>query len=131
MTPGLRPAPIAAAVALGILLVVNPTPSLAADPESTASSQAAAQEEAMWVGRLTEARATLRAARARHAEAEHAWRDARQRTYPRGEARAELRGELDAAEAALAEAEAAYPRVLEDARRAGVSAGALRPFETP
>ena len=105
--------------------------SLRAEPPAALDEEAAAQLEVTWVERLGEARSQLSAARERAAQAEHAYRDMRQRDYPRGEARVEIEEELAAARLALEEAEAAYPRLLDEAREAGVPPGTLRPFEAP
>jgi hypothetical protein len=67
-------------------------------------------------------------AREQVAVAQRAYRDARKRRR-RGAERAELLAELENAEQALAEAEAALPTLLEEARRAGVPPGVLREFE--
>lgn len=104
--------------------------SLRAEPPA-ALDEEAAQLEATWVERLGEARSQLSAARERAAQAEHAYRDMRQRDYPRGEARVEIEEELADARLALEETEAAYPRLLDEAREAGVPPGTLRPFEAP
>ncbi len=54
---------------------------------------------------------------------------AKRRRYPRGEALREKIDALEAAREAGAKAEALIPELLDNARRAGVSPGALREFE--
>jgi len=86
-------------------------------------------EQADWVQRLEEARVNLRRAETRLSEAEFAYQDWRQRKRPRGAKKAELVAEIDSARRSLGELRALYPQLLESARQAGVSPGALRPLE--
>ena len=67
--------------------------------------------------------------RHRTPSAHDAYADWRQRKYPRGVRKEKLVQEVADAEVALAEAEAAWQALLEDARRAGVPPGVLRDYE--
>ena len=97
---------------------------------------AAAQEEpsqealvADWQQRLDDAQEGLRAAREHVQQAELALGDARQRRRPRGELLGKLYDELPAAREDLAQREAQWPALLEEARRAGVPPVVLREYE--
>jgi len=83
-----------------------------------------ASEEAVrarWLERLAEARARAAAARDRYATAQAAEAKQRQRRYPRGEAKAALQRELEAARLELEEALQALEATQAAAARAGVS----------
>lgn len=108
-------------LALGLLLAG--TPGVAAPP---LDSDASREERAMWEQRLRDARAALAAARARHEAAELAYKHMRHRDRARGEARAAILEEREAARRALEEAEARLEALPEAARRAGVPPGWLR-----
>ncbi len=82
-----------------------------------------------WRDRLADARAAIEASQERLANAQQALGDARQRHRPRGEQKAKLYAELEAAEAELAEREKAWPDLLEEARRNGAPPALLREFE--
>jgi hypothetical protein len=79
--------------------------------------------------RLDEAHAELQDARRRVEAAQDAYADWRQRKYPRGVRKEKLVQEVADAEVALAEAQAAWQAIQEDARRAGVPPGVLRDYE--
>lgn len=114
------------ALALGLAVAVSGL----AWAEAT-ESPAAQDPTAAWEETLEGARAELVGAQARLAKAEAAYQDWRQRKYPRGARKAELLAEIEEARSGLADAEAAYPEVLETLRRAGAPAGLLRRFERP
>jgi hypothetical protein len=78
---------------------------------------------------LDDALQRLARARQRHAEAESAYENWRQRKWPRGDAKAEMLTEREAARAEWQEARADLPRVIERARRDGLPPGELRPYE--
>jgi malate synthase len=84
---------------------------------------------AAWRAKLDEAHAALQDARRRFEAAHDAYADWRQRKYPRGVRKEKLVQEVADAEIALAEAEAAWQALQEDARRAGVPPGVLRDYE--
>jgi malate synthase len=84
---------------------------------------------AAWRERLGEAHAAREDARHRVETAHDAYADWRQRKYPRGVRKEKLVQEVADAELALAEAQAAWEALQEDARRAGVPPGVLRDYE--
>lgn len=84
-----------------------------------------------WVRALEENANRMLAAEGKVAALQRRVSEARRRHYPRGEALGALERELEDAREELEAARGERPRLLEDARRAGVSAGALRPFEPP
>ncbi len=110
---------LALGLALGVLLASHPATAM--DPD----------ELARWEQTLSELQNDLVEARARVREATIAYQEARVRKYPRGERRAELIAQLEAAKKRLAEAELALPEMLEKARRAGVPPVVLSRFENP
>jgi hypothetical protein len=93
-----------------------------------ASVEDAEREHERWIVRLTQRQDELRAARLRAERAEDAYRDWRQRKWPRGEEKEAMLAELAEAKEALRIAERRLPRDLEAARRAGVPPGHLRRF---
>ncbi len=97
-----------------------------ASPAATVENGEVEIEE--WRQRLLEGHERLESARARALEAKYAHRDGRQRRR-RGAEKAQLTVALEAAEKELAAAEAEFPVLLEQARRAGVPPGVLREFE--
>jgi len=138
-------------------LVLAPAPAAAqdlgyADPVATAAQEAGGDEpaappaaeepgdadddagsgeddlEAYWDQRLARARQRIEIARERMAKADAEYSRARHDQYPRGEALAEIEERHRAAERELRAAEAALPRLVEQARRAGVSPGVLREY---
>jgi hypothetical protein len=86
-------------------------------------------EWSAWQERIDEARLALSQAERRSEAADLAVQKMRHRRKPRGEARETLFAERDAARAARADAEQALEELLEQARRAGVPPGRLRPAE--
>jgi hypothetical protein len=100
-------------------------------PRSAFEAEAEAAEEAWqsWIPTLEAGRDKLVAARARVVELEEAVGRSSHRRYPRGEKKAEWLAELAEAREALAEAEAEYPELLEEARRGGVPPGILADYE--
>ena len=84
---------------------------------------------AAWRTKLDEAQAALQDARGRFEAAHDAYADWRQRKYPRGVRKEKLVQEVADAEVALAEAQAAWQALQEDARSAGVPPGVLRDYE--
>jgi hypothetical protein len=89
------------------------------------------QVVAVWTNRLETEYALLLAARARLRDAETALGDARQRRSPRGTKLAALREEELRAAEELSQREAAWPELLEEARRASVPPAVLREYEEP
>jgi len=87
-----------------------------------------AELEAYWERRLSHARQRIALARERAAKAEADYSRARHDGHPRGEALDEIKERHDAALTERREAEAALPRLVELARRAGVAPGVLREF---
>lgn len=82
-----------------------------------------------WVPRLAEALAARDDARTRVIAGEAALSSARHRHHPRGKALEKVEKDLDDARKDLAAAEERFPELVEQARQAGVSPTALRPFE--
>jgi hypothetical protein len=93
----------------------------------------AAQQESLpdgaWATRLSEATLRRDAALMRLARDERTLRTARHRKYPRGEALRTVERNVEQARARLSATEQELPELLEHARRAGVSAAVLGPFE--
>ena len=103
-----------------------------ASPASFAEDGAPARGgEIDWELRLSDLQRDLQLAQQRVVDATDAYRNWRQKKHPRGAKKADLLAEIEAAELELADLEAAWPEELEKARRAGLSPGALRRFETP
>lgn len=101
-----------------------------ADAGSTTPGAAAATAEARaWTQRLATAHGELEASRARVVSAQAAVDEARSRHWPLGDALAKLEQQLADAKQKLATEESAWPELLEEARRAGVPAEVLRPYE--
>jgi hypothetical protein len=116
-------------ILFAFLLIPLPSPAQQTPTASASPVEATtAAEIDQWRDTLGEASARVDAAREQVATAESAYRDARKRRR-RGAQRADLLAALEAAQTELAEAEAALPALLEEARRAGVPAGVLREFE--
>jgi hypothetical protein len=115
------------AVTLAFLLLASFAGFAEEPPAATARTQG--QIDAQWSERLAEAKETLAAARERAALAEARWGEARQRKRPRGEEREAIETELAEAREALAEAEAALPALVEEARRDGASAAVWTPYD--
>jgi chromosome segregation ATPase len=114
-------------------LLILPLPSTAQQNPPVAASPAspagiADEEIEAWREKLVEARERVEEAGEQLTAAQEAYRDARKRRRRGGE-RAELLDALKAAEQELADAEAALPELLEEARRDGVPPGVLSEFE--
>lgn len=118
----------ALALWLGALFVAAPVPARA-DAGSGSSAAAMDPVSASWSARLAKAHAKLEAARAEVVSAQAALDRARNRQYPVGAPLAKLEETLADAKQTLATREAEWPQLLEDARRAGVLAEVLRPYE--
>jgi len=114
-------------------LLLFPLPSLAqASPPAAAApanpSGISPEEIEEWRETLLEAQGRVDAAQKDVAVAEQAFRKARHRNR-RGSERGDLLVTLQAAEQELEDAEAELPRLLDEARRAGVPPGVRREFE--
>jgi hypothetical protein len=94
-----------------------------ADPE--------AEERATWEQAVRDARAALAAAQERHAAADRAYRQMRHHHRGRGEKKAEILAEREAAAQELAEAQERLEALPEEARRAGVPPGWLQLDDEP
>jgi len=86
-------------------------------------------EQQAWAQQLAEAQQDVDSARARVERLEAAYAEAQHSGHPRGEARAELEKNLARARRDLEEAREAMPRLVEEARRAGVYPQVLRPYK--
>lgn len=110
------------------------TPLLAQPPASPAPEEPAAtaeeDSEAAWVKRLDEAAARLAGAQRQVEQLEGAKGKGASRRYPRGDAKAKYLDDLEAAHTELADARAALPELVEEARRAGIPNGVLDRYET-
>lgn len=84
-----------------------------------------------WVERLEEVQQEWHELEAHAADLTAAYSRARRNRQPRGEARAALTQELAETRASLEALREAWPRLLEQARRDGVSPGVLASFEPP
>jgi hypothetical protein len=123
-----RPLPILLASAL----LLAPATGLAQAATPAAGLEADASRDPLLESRrrdLDDALQRLAKARQRHARAESAYEDWRQRKWPRGEAKAQMLAEREAARAEWEEARGDLPRVIERARRDGLPPGELRPYE--
>jgi hypothetical protein len=83
-------------------------------------------QKAQWIDRLSEKQSEVANAKARHAQALAAYQRMRTRNTSRGQKRVFAVEEMKAAEAALADAEAALEGTLAEARREGVPPGWIR-----
>ena len=92
------------------------------------SDRPVSPEHERWIAKLTQRQEELASARVRAERAEAAYRDWRQRNYPRGAAKEAMLTELEEAREALRIAERRLPKDLEAARRDGVPPGTLRRF---
>jgi hypothetical protein len=81
-----------------------------------------------WQERLARAQQRIELARERADEAEAEYARARHDGYPRGEALSEIKERHHATQRELRMAEEALPRLVEQARRAGVPPGVLRDY---
>jgi len=84
--------------------------------------------ETYWHQRLARAAKRIEIAREKAADAEADYSRARHDRNPRGEALAAIQATHAASERELREAESALPRLVEQARRAGVTPGVLRDY---
>jgi len=84
--------------------------------------------ETYWSQRLARAAKRIEIAREKAADAEADYSRARHDRNPRGEALAAIQATHAASERELREAESALPRLVEQARRAGVTPGVLRDY---
>jgi len=133
---GRRPTPCTLAALLAVALLA---PGAAAAGEAAAEGGPAAAapegpatggagEEKPWEERLAEAAARIEAAEARLEKAEAAYSRARHDDHPRGEALEAIEREYAEAGRELEAARSALPELVEEARRAGVPPGVLRPY---
>ena len=106
---------------------------LAAGAAPLSAQQVADVDDAVaiaeWRTKLDDARVALEEARHRYEAAHDAYADWRQRKIPRGVRKEQLVREVAEAETALAETQAAWQGLQEEARRAGVPPGVLRDYE--
>lgn len=86
-------------------------------------------QQKMWADRLAEAQQAIDEASSRVTRLEHAYSEAQHRQYPRGRDRGVLVADLAQARKDLEEARQALPRLVEEARRAGVYPEVLRPYK--
>lgn len=84
-----------------------------------------------WIQKLDEAKARLAAAKADVSRYEAVQSHASARRYPSGEPKEKFLSDLENARKELDEAQREFPRLLEEARRAGVDPGVLRRYEEP
>jgi len=104
-------------------------PAVAEDGAAGAEEGAAGADlESYWSQRLARAQQRIDLARERVEKTDAAYSRARHDRNPRGGALEEVKERRTAAERELASAEAALPRLVEQARRAGVPAGVLRDY---
>lgn len=119
-------------VCLALLVCTCAPPPSAAEPEEPGAAATGPSDNdartQKWDERLAEARDRISRARLRAAKAEAAYARARHDGHPRGEALAEIEQEWNAAAEELQAARTALPELLEEARRAGVEPGVLRPY---
>lgn len=113
---------LAACVAAVGLLAASPA--FAADGDTVASPES-------WVQEVHDAREALVEARVRVDRAVEAYQQVRHRRRQRGELKADVIAELEAAKAALPLAQARLDAALAGARRAGVAPGLLRADPSP
>jgi hypothetical protein len=109
-----------------LLLLALASPLAAAEPEDAA----AAERDAKWASRLIDAQVRIDEARQHVVAATAAVSEARHRKHPRGAALAKIEEQREKAEQELADAEAAFPELLEQARSEGVSQTVLLRFES-
>jgi septal ring factor EnvC (AmiA/AmiB activator) len=119
----------AMALGLGALVVAPPVPARADAGSGAGAAAAMDPVSADWSARLAKAHAKLEAARTQVVSAQAALDRARNRQYPTGAPLAKLEQDLADAKQTLATREAEWPQLLEEARRAGVLAEVLRPYE--
>jgi hypothetical protein len=104
----------------------EPPPCEAVDAEPEGQPEASDAEG--WAAALAEAQAKLDRAKSRLAEADAGYGSARSRQKPRGASLRERIAERDAARLEYARARCVLPKLVENARRAGVSAEVWRSY---
>jgi hypothetical protein len=114
---------IALALAALLLVAADTDTELPHDPRYLPPA-----EQHAWAERLAEADHAVSAARAAVSRLEASYAEARHSHHPRGEDLGELKQGLAEAKVALEEARAELPRLVEEARRAGVYPEVLRPY---
>lgn len=121
----------AALLLAGTLLVplALPAPVRAGAADGAAGAAAASEQAQAWAKRLADAHAKLEAARAEVISAQAAVDRARNRHWPLGDPLAKLEQDLVDAKQKRDTLEADWPDLLEEARRSGVPAEVLRPYE--
>jgi hypothetical protein len=97
-------------------------------PEPESPSLEAPSLEAYWGRRLSHAQQRVALARERAEKAEAAYSRARHDGHPRGAALEEIKAKHSAAEVERLDSEAALPKLVEQARRAGVAPGVLSEY---
>jgi len=123
-------------MALGLSVTIaaplSAQPPAAPAPEgATAGTPNAGDDESGWIHRLDEAAQRLVLAQKNLDRLDNAKGKGAARRYPRGDAKAKYLDQLDAAKKELAEAQEALPKLVEEARRAGIPNGTLDPYENP
>jgi len=115
------------ALALGGALALIAGPAPAQDEPRDPRYLPPAEQEA-WAERLAEAQARVESARESVTTLELAYFEMRHEDHPRGEPRQKLVADLEDAREELAAAKADKTELVEEARRAGVLPGVLRPY---
>lgn len=103
-----------------------PPASAQSDPELSAASQRADDRYAHWTARIDVARERIGVAEASLAVWDESYAQMIQSDYPRGDARQKLIDSRDRARDRVASEKARLPRMIEEAKRAGVPAGVLQ-----
>lgn len=114
----------ALAMAALLLVAADAEPELPHDPRYLPPA-----EQQAWAERLAEADHAVSAARAAVGRLEASYAEARHSHHPRGKDLGELKQGLAEAKTQLEEARAELPRLVEEARRAGVYPQILRPYQ--
>ena len=96
-----------------------------ADPDAPVASASGGESDARWTARIDVARERIGVARAAAAVWDDRYSNMIQSDYPRGAARQQLIDSRERAKQRLASEESNLPRLVEAARRAGVSPGVL------
>jgi len=114
---------------------ITALPAHAADELPAAAGPAGAASDPQagawtpWVRTLEKSREQIREERRKVEALQQALEQAVYRRYPRGEEKARIENDLAAAKKSLAEDEAQYPDLVEQARQAGVPARILLDYE--
>jgi hypothetical protein len=116
-------------ILVGASAALGDPPAVAAGTPSPAALAPTESPDVRWEGKLDEARLRVRKAEARHVRALSAWKHARHRQKPRGDALVAIESDLHKAADELFFAKEDLPRLLELARRDGVQPGVLRRYE--